>query len=45
MVLPPLLHASVHPSTSGSSLSGLQHLAKKLKKKTKNLDSIAIFLS
>lgn len=45
MVLPPPLHASVHPSTRGSSLSGLQRLAKKLEKETKDLDSIAVFLS
>lgn len=41
---PPALHASVHPSTSGSSLSGLQHLAQKLEKETKDLDCIALFL-
>lgn len=41
---PPALHASVHPSTSGSSLSGLQRLAQKLEKETKDLDCIALFL-
>lgn len=45
MVLPPPLHVSVHTSTSGSPLSGLQHLAQKLKKELKDLDSIAVFLS
>lgn len=44
MVLPPPFHASVHPSASGSPLSGLQHLARKFEKETKDLDSIEVFL-
>lgn len=41
MVLPPPLHAPVHPSASGQCL---QHLAREFKKETKDLNSIAVFL-
>lgn len=48
MVLPRPLHASIHPSASGSPLSGLQRLARKLEKEKlekemKDLDSIEVF--
>ncbi|EPQ09967.1 hypothetical protein D623_10001293 [Myotis brandtii] len=40
----PSTRPSGHPSASGSPLSGLQRLARKLEKEMKDLDSIEVFL-